>query len=320
MAFKKLVLLLTAGWLLITACSKPPSDIQENAPVAVPLAMLVEREISGTVLGQSLKTPMGITVDYQGQLYVCDAGNNRLLRFDEKFMPQREYGGYGSLEGLFNHPGYIVIDNGLNLWVADVGNRRLSRHNRELNFVDEIKLVDYDEPLKYGEPSGIALTPYGEIWMCDREKGRLAIFDNVGQFDRFIGEFGYSGGQLLQPEKIISDSHDNFIVCDAGNRRIAVYDRYGNFSYDLRNNVFDYPVAAAAGNDGNLWVVDKTAGRVYLVSRRGEILFETGPSIPGVNTPLKNPSDIIVLKDGRLIISDSGNNRLLVCQVMLDKQ
>jgi len=320
MFFKKLVQIIILGLLLISACFKPPADVQENLPTVVPLALLVERQISGLVLGQVLQSPVGLAVDYQGQIYVCDAGNNRLIRFDENLEPQREYGGYGSLEGLFNRPGYIVIDNGLNLMVSDVGNRRLSRHNKNLNYVDEISLIDYDDPLKYGEPSGLALTDYGEVWMCDREKGRIAIFDNIGQFDRFIGEFGYSGGQLLNPEKIIMDDRDNFIVCDAGNRRIAVYDNYGNFSYDISNNIFDYPVAAAVGRDGNLWVVDKTPGLVYLVNRRGEILFETGPSVPGANEPLKNPSDIIILKDGRLIISDSGNHRLLVCRVMFEKQ
>ena len=320
MAFNKLFQIIAAGMLLISACSKPPSDFQENVPAAVPLAVLVEREISGPVLGQPLQAPVGLAVDTRGEVYVCDAGNNRLLRFDENLEPRREYGGYGSLEGLFNRPRYIFIDNDLNLLVADVGNRRVSRHNRDLNFVDEIKLVDYDDPLKYGEPSGIALTGYGEVWMCDREKGRIAIFDNVGQFDRFIGEFGYSGGQLLQPEKIITDNRDNFIVCDAGNRRLVVYDRYGGFSYAVRNEYFDYPTAAALNGDGSLWVADRDAGRIYLVNRKGEILFEAGPTVPGTNHTLKNPSDIIVLSDDRLLIADSGNDRLLLCRVMFEKQ
>jgi len=166
----RLLYIVGAVVLLTVSCAKEPPKTGEIAPLSKPLAIVVEDVIAGYVLGQVLRNPVGLAVDYQGKVYVCDAGNNRLVRFSDSLSPEREAGGLGSLEGMFNKPGYITVDNGLNVFISDVANRRISRHNKDLHYVDAISLIDYDDPLKYGEPSGLALTDYGEIWMCDYEK------------------------------------------------------------------------------------------------------------------------------------------------------
>lgn len=305
---------------MTVSCAKEPPKTGEIAPLSKPLAIVVEDVIAGYVLGQVLRNPVGLAVDYQGKVYVCDAGNNRLVRFSDSLSPEREAGGLGSLEGMFNKPGYITVDNGLNVFISDVANRRISRHNKDLHYVDAISLIDYDDPLKYGEPSGLALTDYGEIWMCDYEKSRIAVFNNVGQFDRFVGDFGYSGGQLYHPEKIIRDPAGNFIVCDGDNIRLVVYDDLGNFVRQIKNGYFQYPVSVLDGGKNAFWVLDGVAGEIFFIDGKGKVLFESGAILPGAEVKLKNPSDMVKLKDGRLLISDSGNNRLLVCRVMYENQ
>jgi len=305
---------------LMVSCAKTPPKTGEIAPLSKPLAIVVEDVIAGLVLGQVLHNPVGLAVDYQGKVYVCDAGNNRLVRFSDSLIPEREAGGLGSLEGLFNKPTYITVDNGLNVFVSDVANRRISRHNKDLHFVDAISLIDYDDPLKYGEPSGLALTEYGEIWMCDYEKSRIAVFNNVGQFDRFVGDFGYSGGQLYHPEKIIRDPAGDFIVCDGDNVRLVVYDDLGNFMRQIKNGYFQYPVSVLDGGKNALWVLDGVGGEIFFIDGKGEVLFESGAILPGAEVKLKNPSDMVKLKDGCLLISDSGNNRLLVCRVIYENR
>jgi hypothetical protein len=79
----------------------------------------------------------------------------------------------------------------------------------------------------------------------------------------------------------------------------------------------DYPQAAAAGED-QLWVLDSRGGRVLCLDLNGNAYFETGPIIPGNSVALKRPSDLIVLPPDRLLISDSGNNRILVCRIVFE--
>jgi DNA-binding beta-propeller fold protein YncE len=172
--------------------------------------------------------------------------------------------------------------------------------------------------LKFGYPAGVALTGYGEVWIADRDKNRVAVFDNFGSFDHFVGDFGYPGGQLLNPEKIIVDDRDNFIVCDAGNRRLVVYDQYGNFLREVLYESLVYPQAAVS-NDALLWVLDKSSGVVHCFSAAGRHLFNAGPSLVGSSRELQEPTDLAVLRGNRLLLSDSGNNRLLVCRIIYDK-
>ena len=65
---------------------------------------------------------------------------------------------------------------------------------------------------------------HGELWVGDKENGRIAVFGVNGQFDRFIGSTS-GAGLLRNPEKIISDNQ-RLLVCDAGNYRIAIFDLF----------------------------------------------------------------------------------------------
>jgi sugar lactone lactonase YvrE len=302
--------------LTLIGCSgaRRQSPVGETVP-ARPMAVVVEREISGRVLGQTLSSPWGLAADRRGNVYLVDAGNNRLVVFDSQMTPLRDAGGYGSEQGLMDRPSFITSDNNLNLWVSDVGNRRICRFDNKLNFVNDILLRDDQDPLKYGVPSGIAVTAYGEVWMCDRETNRLAVFDNIGRFDRFLGDFGYSGGSLRTPEKIISGDDGYFYVCDAGNKRLAVFDEYGTYKRDMYNERFRYPRALAIDSSRLIWVLDSGAGLLYGLDNRGREMFVAGPMLPGSSFPLKDPADIVFTRDGRIVISDSGNNRLLICQI-----
>jgi len=312
-------LLKLLGALLLmggAACGPQSGKIGEQAiPARVPLALLVEATITGEVLGSRLETPSGLAVAPSGHVFVTDAGANRLVRLSADLEGEADIGGYGFAAGLFNHPTFLVIDNALNLLVCDEGNRRVTRYNSRLSYTDEIAFSDDEDPLKYGYPSGVAVTDYGEVWVADRDRDRVAVFDNLGRFDRFVGDFAYAGGQLASPEKILGDGHGNFIVCDAGNARLVVYDDYGGYSHEFHDRAFQYPVAAAVERD-HLWVLDGAAGLVICFDRQGKKLFVAGPTLTGNSQPLKEPSDIAVLPDGRLLVADSGNSRLLVCRVM----
>ncbi|MFQ6008300.1 MAG: NHL repeat-containing protein [Candidatus Zixiibacteriota bacterium] len=303
---------------LFLSCSHPPKpSFSTDDNPALPAALVVEREISGMILGKPLRYPFGLAVDAGGRVYVSDAGNSRVIKFDPNLKPEREIGGYGAQEGLFDRPSYLTVDRELSLLVSDEGNRRICRYDSYLQFVEALPFYDSEDPLKFGYPSGIALTEYGEVWAADRERNRIVVYDNVGTFDRFVGDFGYPGGQVANPEKIIKDIRGNFIVCDGGNRRLVVYDEYGNFSSEITDESLQYPVAAVSENH-HLWILDSASGKVYHFDSRGKKDFEAGPRLAGTLIDLKEPSDIVLLSSGRLIISDSGNNRLLVCRVIYE--
>jgi tripartite motif-containing protein 71 len=302
---------------MMADCTRPPREVQPTGGVArtVPDGLVVEKEISGTVLSLPLRNPCAIAVDNRGQLFVCDAGNNRLIKFGPDFAPIKDHGGFGSGDGLLSDPSHMALDNNLNLWVSESGNRRISRYDLDLNFVDKMSFIDDSDLAKFGTPSGVAVTQYGTMWVADKLRQRVAIFNNIGTFEQFIGEFGSGGGQLLQPEKVVCFGREEFAVCDAGNARVLFYDSYGTFAHEFSDNSLSDPVACAvSGKD--LWIADRKTARIMFVADMRKNQLELGPNITGSTAPLNHPSDLAVLPNGRLAIADSGNNRILICRII----
>lgn len=291
-----------------------PEEIKSPLVSADQIFLIVERVISGQFLNTSLSEPFGLAASRDGSVYVVDRGSNRVIKFNSEWEVEGQTGGYGLGSESFNRPTYVTVDNALNLFVSDENNRRVVRLDSRLNFVDDVKFKDEADPFKFGYPSGIGATSYGELWVGDRDKNRICLFNNVGKFDRFLGEFGSKEGQLSQPEKIVTYGGGKFYVCDAGHSRILVYDEYGTLISQIASDEFDYPISLAIEKDA-LWVLDGAASFVLLIDRNGRVQKKFGPMLPGDQTALNKPSDIILMQNGRLLISDSANRRLLLCRI-----
>lgn len=279
---------------------------------------VVDSVISGSFADLELSEPFGLTKDFKGDVYLSDASNDRILKFSKDLKFLNTIGSFGTSRGAFNHPTFLNFDNGLNLMVSDEGNKRISRYTTDLVFVDEIDIYDEDDPLKFGMPSGIGFTPYGETWVCDNEMNQIIVYNNVGQYDRLIGDYGYDGDRLTTPEKIFVTVDKKFLVADAGAQRLVIYDQYGNFDREIKMPYAGYPIAAVV-KENIYWVIDHYAGVIYGVSKEGELIAKSPAILPGDTTPLTNPTDLLVLENGKLLIADSQNNRLIVVKIILNE-
>jgi len=77
-----------------------------------------------------------------------------------------------------------------------------------------------------------------------------------------------------------------------------------------------YPHSLAFDNFSMLWAVDSRSGSLFCLGADLQAASSFGPSLAGNDQPLKEPYDIAFMPDGRLLISDSGNHRLVVCRVI----
>ncbi len=96
--------------------------------------------IAGNANGQGgptstmLNSPTDVTLDYMGNVYVTDNGNDRI-----QFFWSGEFNGttiagilavYGSTATTLNGPQSVTLDSDLNLYVVDSGNNRIQEFQR----------------------------------------------------------------------------------------------------------------------------------------------------------------------------------------------
>jgi uncharacterized protein (TIGR03437 family) len=158
---------------------------------------------------QTLSSPQGITVDQGANLYVADAGANRVLIFPNTQnapvagMPATFVLGaadFGTVGGGFKTPTDVAVDSAGSIYVSDQGN------NRVLIFASLVFL-----PLSGGTPSGVA--------------GQQASGGTGANWDSTDGLATAEG--LYGPAGIYVDRQDTLYVGDAGNNRVVQFLKAG---------------------------------------------------------------------------------------------
>ncbi|MGH7163985.1 MAG: hypothetical protein ACREIS_00495 [Nitrospiraceae bacterium] len=74
-----------------------------------------------------LRSPWGIAVDGNGDVFVTDTGNQRVQKFDREGNFLTQWGGFGGGDGQFNFPYGIAVDARGSIFVVDSGNTRVQQ-------------------------------------------------------------------------------------------------------------------------------------------------------------------------------------------------
>ena len=98
-------------------------------------------------LDKPLKTPQGLYA-FGNSLYVCDTGNNRIIeleRAEDGTLSVKRYieEFKGDLEvTTFNTPSDVAISEEGDMYIADKGNARILKLDKDLNFVMQFNIPD----------------------------------------------------------------------------------------------------------------------------------------------------------------------------------
>jgi DNA-binding beta-propeller fold protein YncE len=275
-------------------------------------------------LGSSfLSHPTGIAIDPEGNLYIVDTGNDRVVKCDGEGKFLKETGGFGSEDGQFNRPTYIATDNGLNIYAVDTQNKRVQRFDRNLNFISTIRIESSENFSGFGLLEGVAVTSGGELLLSDIEDDYVAKLDNSYAYERTFGGFGYGEGSLRDPLGISVDRKGNTYVADSQNERVVIFDLFGNFLKSLGGKTLRKPSGVTVGEDGLIYVANTEKNNVAIFDPEGNLVLEYGTWGSGMGN-FSKPTDLKLGKDNKLVVSganllfvvDSGNNRICVFEIL----
>jgi hypothetical protein len=200
--------------------------------------------------------PKAIAVDVNGNVYVADAENHRIQKFDPSGNFIAKWGSHCELS-----TGESCVD------------------------------PDGDGPLELGDgqfnnPIGVAIDARGHVYVADTGNDRIQKFDAKGKFLAKWGSCGNGNGQFHWPLGVAVDAKGNVYVADSDNHRIQVFDSDGSFitkwgshcelstgegcvdpdgdgPLELGDGKFYYgPGAVAMGANGNVYAVDSHNHRI----------------------------------------------------------
>ena len=200
-----------------------------------------------------------LSVDVNGNLYVINAEANILRLYSPAFVPRREVGGQGWGDNQFDHPSGVWARNGIDVFVADYGNHRIQRFDRSLNFVASFSTRDNDNPdQRFGYPTDVAVSPLGDLFLCDGENSRILKVDRFSQVERTFGGFDAGKGRLENPGAVQVGPRDQIFIVDGA--RIVVFDYFGNYTGMVGEGLWGAPLCLYA-DESVVAVVD--SARLY---------------------------------------------------------
>ena len=125
--------LLLCGMTISAAASDPyqgysyTTTDEGTRDVAAPQAYLPEKVYNSKDLGVTLSSPEDLLFDSQGNLYICDAGQNAIYVFSPEMKLLKTINSFlnGGVEDTFSSPYGIFLTAAGELYVADYGNQRV---------------------------------------------------------------------------------------------------------------------------------------------------------------------------------------------------
>lgn len=316
----KYVRFLTIVILLGLACTSYVANKEGNQPPSDNLGLVKELKpvlvIGEGELGTSaLSYPTGITLDFLGNVFITDTGNDRVVECNLEGGFLKEIGGFGWGSGQFNRPTYITTDNGLNIYVVDAQNKRIQRLDHNLNFVTSIQIEEGGNFTGISLPEGIAITSSGEIILSDIQGDRIIMLDDTFKYKSSFGGFGGGTGNLNDPLGVFVDREGNIFVADSHDNRIAVFDQFGNYIKGFGEKYLNIPSAVAVSQDQLVYVANTGKNSIAVFDPQGNLVLEYG-NLGAGSLNLYKPTDVKFGPDGKLYVVDSGNNRVVVFELI----
>jgi sugar lactone lactonase YvrE len=230
----------------------------------------------------------GVAIDDEGLIYLSYMGQHKIEVYTKAGMLVRSWGtgAKASGDGELNQPGGIVFLADGTLIVADQGNHRLQRFDREGKFLGKFGQHG-DQPGQFGGGFNAGSRFGGPHFVSRDSKGRL-----------YTTEAGMGRVQQLSP--------DGQPLLAWGNKS----DEPGGFGAYVLNGISTSvgPIGVFVDPKDRVWI-SSLNDRVQCFTPEGKLIYQLGGSgaEPG---QFEQPHGMAMDSQGNLYVADAGNQRI----------
>ncbi|WP_299700615.1 IPT/TIG domain-containing protein [uncultured Pontibacter sp.] len=215
------------------------------------------------MIGPTLTTPVGVVLDEEGNLYVANSYQVRVLEANGDFKKDITFEDAPA-------PGKaraIAKDQNGNIYIWDSLTRYLYKSDKEGNFLFKFRNT-YTNTYHGTAVEGIAVAPDGSIYITDVYQHVVRKFSNDGQFIHELNG-------LKTPIDVAVGSDGSVFVADSHHSRIVKFSAAGQLvtSYANPGNAtqgFNMPTGIEVDEKGILYVADAGTRMVHAFHESGE--------------------------------------------------
>ena len=261
--------------------------------------------------GRFLPAPRGLYADENDTVYVLDDAG-RVLVYDTtgKLIKQWDMPEYaaGKPEGVWK-----LIDG--RIAVADTHYHRVVIFDEDgSGKVSHMFGTQGTGPGQFVFPVTIAQDPLGFIYVGEYgDRQRIQKFTTEGKYVTEFGQHGSDDGEFQRPSGVAWQDGQVYVV-DAFNDRIQVFEDSGKFVRVIKlpekSAPLEYPYDIRLDKKNQIYVIENKAARLTVMRLDGTIVGRYGRPGRGLDQ-FYQPWDLTVLSDGRILVADTGNHRLV---------
>jgi DNA-binding beta-propeller fold protein YncE len=274
--------------------------------------------------GIRLSQPSRLFYDpFRREIYVVDAGNNRILIYAHDFFPLMSL---DVNEGI-KFPIGMALDSKGNFFVTQAPtkkypNGRLSVLNASLRWERDLRFEGFKGANTF-IPRNIACNKHDFLYVTGKEYPGVVVLDKDGKFSHLFLPVDLFEGQSTKASicDIEIDDAGKIYLLSEEIGRIYVYDTQEKFLLQFgqkggSTGKLSRPRGLAVDRLNNrIYVVDYMRHTVSVYSLEGKFLFEFG-GLGWSKGWLQFPGDICVDRAGNVLVADTFNNRVQVFRIV----
>lgn len=268
--------------------------------------------LAGGAAPPSLSTPLGVSVNRQGDVFVADSTNNRISSFDPQRRALHRWGSRGDSPGQFQGLSGIAVGPEGTVYVADEGNQRIGVFSSSGQLRAEWGPTG-SVKVNVTDPAGVAVDTHGNVYVADSSANQIVKLSPTGEVLATWGRSGHGPGEFWYPDAVAVAPDGTIYVADSANGRIQKLSSDGTFLKMWKvkgaHQAILSPEGVAADAFGHVYVVSPRDNSVRRYSTSGKLTAHWGTTGSGFGQ-LRKPYGVAADSHGNVYVADSENSRV----------